>query len=98
MIMDEYKVLGTVWFWALIALIIALHVCTRLLRGRKAEIIPVIANAGIHIALFFIMFMCEAEVTELFLALLISLSAALLCRSIANKAKSSGKDGLEKGE
>lgn len=98
MTMNEYKVLGTIWFWALIALIIALHACTRLLCGRKAEIIPAIANAGIHIALFFTMFMCEADVSELFLALLISLSAALLCRSIANKAKSSSKNGLEKGE
>ncbi len=96
--MNEYKVLGTVWFWALIALIIALHVCTSLLRGRKAEIIPVIANAGTHLALFFLMFMCEAEVSELLLALLISLSTALLCRSISNKVKSSGKDSLEKGE
>lgn len=93
--MNEYKVLGTIWFWALIALIIALYVCTRLLRGRKAEIIPAIANAGIHIALFFIMFMCEADVSELFLALLISLSAALLCRSITKKA---GKSSPEKGE
>ncbi len=98
MIMDEYKVLGTVWFWALIALIVVLHICCRLIRGHNAEIIPVMANAGVHIALFFIMFMCEAKVSELFLALLISLSTALLCRSVANKPKSSGKDGLEKGE
>ena len=51
MTMNEYKVLGTIWFWALIALIIALHACTRLLCGRKAEIIPA---------------MCEADVSELF--------------------------------
>ncbi len=95
MAMIEYKVLGTIWFWALIALIIALHVCTRLLRGHKAEIIPVITNAAAHIALFFIMFICQADVSELFLALLISLSSALLCRSIAKKA---GKSSPEKGE
>lgn len=98
MTMIEYKVLGTIWFWAIMVLIVALHVCSRVMRGHKADIVPAIVNVAAHIALFFIMFICEADVSELFLALLISLSAALLCRSIANKAKSSGKDGLKKGE
>lgn len=95
MTMNDYKVLGTVWFWVLIVLIVALHVCARLLRGRKGESIPVIVNVSIHIALFFLMFVREADVSELFLALLISLSAVLLCRSVIKKTD---KNGLWKGE
>lgn len=93
--MNEYKVLGTIWFWAIMVLIVALHICSRVMRGHKADIVPAIANAAAHIALFFIMFICQADVSELFLALLISLSAALLCRSITKKA---GKSSPEKGE
>lgn len=95
MIMNEYKVLGTVWFWALIALIAALHISARLIRGRKGEVVPVIANICVHTALFFLMFMRGADVSELLLALLISLSAALFCLSAAKKTD---KNGLGKGE
>lgn len=95
MTMNDYNVLGEIWFWALIVLIVSLHVCSRLIRGHKADIIPVIANVAAHIALFISMFICKAEVSELFLALLISLSAALLCRSILKKTD---KIGSGKGE
>lgn len=95
MTMNEYKVLGTIWFWALMVLIAALHICYRLMRGRKTEIIPIIVNAAAHITLFFLMFMLGADVSELFFALLISLSVALLCKSIPKK---SDRIGSGKGE
>lgn len=95
MIMDDYKVLGEIWFWALMALITALHVCSGLVRGRKVGIITVAANVCAHISLLFAMFMRRADVSELFLALLISLSAALLCRSVTIKT---GKSDPGKGE
>lgn len=95
MIMDDYKVLGEIWFWALMALAVALHLCSWLVRGRKAGVIAVIVNVCTHIGLLFAMFMCGAAVREVFLALLISLSAALLCRSFKMKT---GKSDPGKGE
>ncbi len=96
--MNEYTVVGTIWFWALMVLIAVLHVCTRLFRGRKTEIFSVAANTSVHIVLFFLMFLRGADVSELFLALLMSLCAALLCRCIDDKAINSGKNGSEEGE
>ena len=74
----------SVWACLVIAIAFALHALSVFLRGITARILSYV-NIGLHIALFVLLFLLEAELTELVLVFLATLFVRTLLEYLRRK-------------
>ena len=90
--MDGYNAVGTLWFWALMILILALHLLCMLFRKSRAALTTLSAvNMLLHLSLIFALLYSKAKPEELFFSLLLSTTAALFTTS---RRKGAGGDDI----
>ena len=93
--MKDYRLMSSPIFWAVMTVIIILHIASAVMRVHKKGNDPLIItaiNILLHLGLCVFMLINRADSEELLLALLISLAANLASRSI--RRKGGKKDGI----
>lgn len=77
--MEHYEAIGSVWFWALMIAIIALHIAAAFAKRLGGHILTAVCavNMALHLVLAGLMLTYKAEPEELFFALLLSTVTAL---------------------
>ena len=98
--MEQYEVITSLWFWAAMLGILALHICCAALPPKNRILPQVLAGMELflHLLLFIAFLLKQASLQELLFALLLSAAAALLITGRKKGAAGAQETGSKEGE